>query len=156
VAELDGDLPVSDVKTMVMRFDDSTWRTRLSADLLGLFAGLALLLAAIGVYGVMAQAVQQRTQEIGLRMALGADRRSILTLVMGRALAIVSAGVVAGVGLSLASMRLLDSLLYEVRPHDPATLAALAAGLLAVALLASYVPARRAMRVDPLTSLRAD
>jgi ABC-type antimicrobial peptide transport system permease subunit len=140
----------------MMRLDDSTWRTRLSADLLGLFAGLALLLASVGVYGVMAQAVQQRTQEIGLRMALGADRRSIFTLVMGRALAIVAVGVAVGVALSLASMRVLETLLYQVTPHDPTTIVVLATTLLAVALVASYIPARRAMRVDPLTSLRTD
>jgi putative ABC transport system permease protein len=156
VAALDRDLPISDVRTMTMRYADATWRTRLSAQLLAFFAGLALLLAAVGVYVVMAQAVQQRTREIGLRLALGAGRRSIFAMVMGRALAVVSAGVTVGVALSLASMRILESLLYEVTPHDPATLAALAASLLAVALLASYVPARRAMRVDPLTSLRAD
>ena len=104
----------------------------------------------------MAQAVEQRTREIGVRMALGAERRNIFALVIGRALVIAGVGAVVGVGLSLLSMRFLDALLYQVRPNDPVTLAVLAAGLLAISLLASYVPARRATRVDPWTSPRAD
>ena len=156
IRTLDRDLPVTNVKTMGTRFGDATWRTRLSADLLGLFAGLALLLAAIGLYGVMAQSVEQRTREIGVRMALGAERRNIFALVITRALAIAAVGIVVGVGLSLLSMRFLDALLYQVRPNDPLTLGVLAAGLLGVCLLASYIPARRATRVDPWTSLRAD
>ncbi len=156
IRTLDRDLPVTNVKTMGTRFGDATWRTRLSADLLGLFAGLALLLAAIGLYGVMAQSVEQRTREIGVRMALGAERRNIFALVITRAFAISAVGIAVGVGLSLVSMRFLDALLYQVTPNDPITLGVLAAGLLAVCLLASYVPARRATRVDPWTSLRAD
>jgi putative ABC transport system permease protein len=156
IAALDRDLPVSTIKTMGNRFGDATWRTRLSADLLALFAALALLLAAIGLYGVMAQAVEQRTREIGVRIALGAERRNIFALVIGRAFAIALAGIAAGIGLSLMSMRFLDTLLYDVKPNDPATLGVLAVVLLVVSLLASYVPARRATRVDPLTSLRAE
>ena len=147
---------MTNVKTMGTRFGDATWRTRLSADLLALFAALALLLAAIGLYGVMAQAVEQRTREIGVRMALGAERRNIFTLVIGRALTSRRSAIAVGVGLSLMSMRFLDALLYQVKPNDPTTLGVLAAGLLVVSLLASYVPARRATRVDPWTSLRAD
>jgi putative ABC transport system permease protein len=156
IAALDADLPVSTIKTMGNRFGDATWRTRLSADLLALFAALALLLAAIGLYGVMAQAVEQRTREIGVRMALGAERRNIFALVIGRAFAIAVAGIAVGIGLSLMSMRFLEALLYQVTPNDPMTLGVLAAVLLIVSLLASYVPARRATRVDPLTSLRAE
>ena len=147
---------MTNVKTMGTRFGDATWRTRLSADLLALFAALALLLAAIGLYGVMAQTVEQRTREIGVRLALGAERRNIFTLVLGRALAIASIGVVLGVGLALLSTRFLDTLLYQVEANDPATLTVLAIGSLGIAALASYLPARRAARVDPWTSLRAD
>jgi len=156
IAALDADLPVSTIKTMGNRFGDATWRTRLSADLLGLFAALALLLAAVGLYGVMAQAVEQRTREIGVRIALGAERRNIFALVLGRAFAIALTGIIVGIGLSLMSMRFLDALLYNVKPNDPTTLSVLAAVLLVVSLLASYIPARRATRVDPLTSLRAE
>jgi putative ABC transport system permease protein len=153
---LDADLPVVNVKTMGDRFGDATWRTRLSADLLTLFAALALLLAAIGLYGVMAQGVAQRTREIGVRMALGADRGTIFRLVISRALIIGTIGVAVGVGVSVLLTPFLDTLLYEVKPNDPLTIAVLAIVLIAVTLLASYVPARRATRVDPLTSLRAE
>jgi predicted permease len=156
IRALDRDLPVANVKTMGARFGDATWRTRLSADLLALFAALALILAAIGLYGVMAQTVEQRTREIGVRLALGAERRNIFALVLGRALAIASIGVVLGVGLALLSTRFLDTLLYQVEANDPATLTVLAIGSLGIAALASYLPARRAARVDPWTSLRAD
>jgi putative ABC transport system permease protein len=153
---LDPDLPILNVKTMGNRFGDATWRTRLSADLLALFAALALLLAAVGLYGVMAQAVEQRTREIGVRIALGANRGSIFMLVLGRALIIGTIGVVVGVALSILSTPLLEALLYRVKPRDPITLATLAILLIGVTLLASYLPARRATRVDPLTSLRAE
>jgi ABC-type antimicrobial peptide transport system permease subunit len=138
------------------RFGDATWRTRLTADLLGLFATLALLLAGLGLYGVMAQAVEQRTREIGVRMALGAGRGAIFALVIGRALVITLIGTGLGVVLSLLSTRALETLLYQVRPNDPLILATLAGLLLTVGIIASYVPARRGTRVDPLTSLRTD
>jgi putative ABC transport system permease protein len=154
--KLDPELPVVNVKTMGNRFGEATWRTRLSADLLTLFAALALLLAAIGLYGVMAQIVEQRTREIGVRMALGADRANIFRLVISRALIIGIIGVAVGVGITMWSMRFLDALLYQVKSDDPLTIAILAIVLMAVTLLASYVPARRATRVDPLTSLRAE
>jgi putative ABC transport system permease protein len=153
---LDPDLPLGNIKTMGNRFGDATWRTRLSADLLGLFAGLALLLAAIGLYGVTAQGVEQRAREIGVRMALGANRARIFRLVIGRALIIGAIGVAVGVGLSVFAMGQLEALLYQVKPHDPITITGFALVLIAVTLLASYLPARRATRVDPLTSLRAE
>jgi ABC-type lipoprotein release transport system permease subunit len=156
VQALDRDLPVTDIKTMGHRFGDATWRTRLTADLLGLFATLALLLAGLGLYGVMAQAVEQRTREIGVRMALGAGRGAIFALVIGRALVITLIGTGLGVVLSLLSTRALETLLYQVRPNDPLILATLAGLLLTVGIIASYVPARRGTRVDPLTSLRTD
>jgi putative ABC transport system permease protein len=153
---LDPDLPLTDIKTMERRFDDATWRTRVSAWLLGSFALLALLLAALGVYGVITQGVAQRTREIGVRLAMGATRDDILRLVIGRALSLAIAGVALGIAIAVPSMRLLTALLYRVQPSDPVVLGTLAATLLAVALLAGYVPARRATRVDPLRTLRAE
>lgn len=154
--KLDPDLPVVNVKTMGNRFGEATWRTRLGAELLSLFAALAVLLAAIGLYGVIAQSVEQRTREIGVRMALGADRGDIFRLVLGRALAVGAIGIVMGVVLSMLSTPFLDALLYQVHPRDLRTMGVLATALLAVTLLASYVPARRATRVDPLASVRAE
>jgi putative ABC transport system permease protein len=156
VAALDPDLPVEHIKTMRDRFGDATWRTRLSADLLALFAAVALALAAIGLYGVMAQAVEQRAREIGVRLALGADRASIFTLVMRRALSSTIGGIAAGGMLALTFTRFLEPLLYRVSRNNPAMFALDAAILLGVSVLAACIPARRASRVDPLTSLRAE
>jgi putative ABC transport system permease protein len=156
VHTLDPDLPLVDIKTMNERFGDATWRSRLSAWLLGVFAALALVLAALGLYGVMSQGVEQRRREIGVRMALGADRRDIMKMIIGRVVTISLAGIVLGIVLAVPSMRLLIALLYEVRPDDPQVFAVLSLALLGVALLAGYVPARRATRVDPLTTLRSE
>ena len=109
-----------------------------------------MLLAGLGVYGVMTQGVQQRTREIGVRLALGAARGDILRLVIGRALVIAVAGIAVGIALALPSMKLLTALLYQVKPGDPVVLGALALLLLGVALVAGYLPARRATRLDPL------
>ena len=128
----------------------------MSAWLLGVFAMLALVLAALGLYGVMSQGVEQRRREIGVRMALGASRRDIMTLIIGRVVAIATAGIVLGIVLAVPSMRLLIALLYQVRPDDPQVLAMLSLALLSVAVLAGYLPARRATRVDPLTTLRSE
>jgi putative ABC transport system permease protein len=156
VHALDPDLPLVDIKTMYERFGDATWRTRMSAWLLGAFAMLALVLAAVGIYSVMSQGVAQRTREIGVRMALGAARADILRLIIGRVFAIALTGIVLGVVLAIPSMRLLTALLYQVTPGDPFVFGLLAFVLLAVAVLAGYVPARRASHLDPLTTLRAD
>jgi putative ABC transport system permease protein len=156
VAALDPDLPLVDVKMMDARFGDATWRTRTSAWLLGVFSLLALLLAAIGIYGVVSQSVAQRSRELGVRVALGASREDILRLVLGRASIFAIAGVVLGLALTIPAMQLLTTLLYQVQPGDPAVLSSLALGLLAIALVASYVPARRATRVSPLSVLRGD
>lgn len=110
----------------------------------------------MGIYGVMSQGVQQRTREIGVRMALGAGRSDILHLIIGRVCLIAMAGIVLGVVLGVPSMRLLTALLYEVSPWDPTVHGLLAFVLLAVTVLAGYIPARRATRVDPLTTLRAE
>jgi putative ABC transport system permease protein len=156
VQALDPDLPLTDIKMMGERFKDATWRTRVSAWLLGVFASLALVLAALGTYGVMSQGVEQRRKEIGVRMALGAGRREILRLIIGRVVAVAIAGIVLGVALAVPAMKLLTALLYQVRPGDPWVFAGLAFVLLTVTLLAGYIPARRATRVDPLTTLRSE
>jgi putative ABC transport system permease protein len=156
VRALDPDLPLVDIKTMNERFGDATWRTRMTAWLLGVFAALALVLAALGLYGVMSQGVEQRRREIGVRIALGAGRRDIMKLIIGRVVAIALAGIMLGILLAVPSMRLLISLLYQVRPNDPVVFAMLALALLGVAVLAGYIPARRATRVDPLTTLRSE
>ncbi|MGH9584247.1 MAG: FtsX-like permease family protein, partial [Bryobacteraceae bacterium] len=122
--------------------------------LVGLFAAAALALAAVGIYGVVAFSVTRRTQEIGIRMALGAERRDVLRLVVGEGARMAAGGVVIGIGASLAITRLLSSLLFGISATDPLTFAAVAVLLSLVALAASYIPARRAMKVDPMTALR--
>jgi putative ABC transport system permease protein len=156
LAALDRDLPISDVKTMDERYGEATWRTWMIGMLLTLFASLAVVLALVGIFGVLAQGVAQRTREIGVRMALGAARGDILRLVLGRASAMAALGVAGGLGVAWFASRLLKTLLYEVEPNDPAVLSALAVLLFIVALAASYIPARRATRVDPLETLRSE
>lgn len=156
VRALDANLPLSELKTMDDRVADAMWRTRISAWLLSAFAALALLLTAIGVFGVMAQAVAQRTAEIGIRMALGAQARDILGLVLGRAAVVTAIGIVIGAGSALLLTRLLAALLYGVEPGDPATLVSVAVLLGVTALVAGYIPARRATRVDAIAALRAE
>ena len=134
----------------------STEQPRLSVLLLGGLGALALLLAIIGIYGVVSYSVAQRTQEIGVRMALGATGPDVLRMVVRQAVVLVAAGVVIGVGASLALGSMMQSLLFEISPRDPATLVAIVACLAAVALVASLVPARRATRVDPLVALRSE
>ena len=122
--------------------------------LVGVFAATALVLAAVGIYGVVAFSVTRRTQEIGIRMSLGAQRGNILSLVLGEGARMAAFGVVIGIGASLAVTRLMSSLLFGVSATDPLTFAGVAILLSGVALLASYIPARRAMHVDPLVALR--
>ena len=122
--------------------------------LVGVFAASALVLAAVGIYGIVAFSVARRTQEIGIRMALGAERRDVLRLIVGEGARLAVAGVALGLAGAFAVTRLVASLLFGVSATDPATFAAVAALLAAVALLASYVPARRAMRLDPNVALR--
>jgi len=142
------------VKTMDELMADSASAPRLTLVLLGAFAGLALLLAAIGIYGVMSCTVNQRKHELGIRAALGADAGQVLRLVVGGAMALALAGVVIGTAAALALTRVLESLLYGVSATDPGTFAAVAALVALVALLASYIPARRAMRIPPVEALR--
>jgi putative ABC transport system permease protein len=131
-----------------------TGMRRFNVVLLGLFAGLALLLAAVGIYGVMSYLVTQRTSEIGVRMALGASPSDVLRLVLGHSARLLVVGVVLGILATLASGKLLASIVFHVKPNDPALIAAITLLLGVVALLASYLPARRAARVDPMVALR--
>jgi predicted permease len=156
VRALDAHLPLSEVKTMDDRVADAMWRTRVGAWLLSAFAVLALLLTAIGIFGVMAQAVAQRTAEIGIRMALGAQARDVLSLVLRRAAVVTAVGIVIGAVSALLLTRLLTALLYGVEPGDPVTFVSVAVLLGVIALVAGYIPARRATRVDAIAALRAE
>jgi ABC-type antimicrobial peptide transport system permease subunit len=122
--------------------------------LVGLFSGLALLLAAIGIYGVLSYLVTQRTREIGIRMSLGASRANVLSVVLRHGMRLAGLGFAAGLAAELAAGRLIGSLLHEVRPNDPAILFETVLSLAGVALVACYIPARRAARVDPMVALR--
>jgi len=154
VEGLDPALPVVRLQTMDDVFAEAIGRPRLLAQLLGVFAGLALLLAAIGAYGVLAYMVTERRREIGIRMALGADRRSVVRLVLSQGLGLTLAGVAGGLAVAFAMNRVLASLLFGVRPSDPATIAGVIALIATVALIACYLPARSATRVDPMIVLR--
>ncbi len=154
VREVDSNLPLAGVRTQVEVANESLRIERLFARLLSLFGLLALMLAAIGLYGVMAYAVTQRTKEIGIRMALGAQRHDVLKLVLSQGMILTLIGVVLGAGGAIGLTRLMKSLLFGVSATDPATFIVIALLLTAVALLASYVPARRATKVDPLVALR--
>ncbi|HEX8354383.1 MAG TPA: ABC transporter permease [Pyrinomonadaceae bacterium] len=156
IRSVDKEQPVSDVRTMESWLAESTARTRFGTLLLGAFACAALLLAAVGVYGVISYSVAQRRNEIGIRMALGAQGRDVVRLVVGQGMMPVLAGVGLGLLGALALTRVLSGLLYGVAATDPATFAANALLLTAVSLAACYIPARRATRVDPLTALRRE
>ncbi len=154
VASIDKDQPIFAVVTMKQLVADSVSTRRVTLVLLGLFGGLALVLAGIGIYGVIAYSVAQRTREIGIRVALGAQRRDVLRLILIQGGKIAGVGIVAGTLASLALTRLMANLLYSVSAVDPPTFAAVALGLALIAMLACYIPARRTLRVDPLVALR--
>ncbi|HEV2416774.1 MAG TPA: ABC transporter permease [Terriglobia bacterium] len=156
VGSLDSAVPLFDVRTMQQIVDDHMRETALQTFLLGLFAGLALFLAALGIYGVMAYLVVQRTCEFGIRMALGAQKNDILRMVAGQGLRVTLIGVAIGIACALALTRYMSSLLYGVKPTDPLTFIAVSVILTGVALLACYVPARRATKVDPIVALRCE
>jgi len=154
VQELDRDQPVTAVKTMDELVEDEVGQRRLILNLLGSFAGVALLLAVIGIYGVIAYSVAQRTHEVGIRRALGAQHGDILRLVVGQGFGLASTGVVLGVGGALALTRVMKDLLFGVSATDPVTFTGIALLFIVVALAASYIPARRAARIDPMKALR--
>jgi len=154
VRGLDPNLPVSNVRSMGEVMGESLARRRLVLTLFSLFAVLALLLAAIGIYGVLASSVAQRTRELGIRIALGATTRGVLQLVLGNGLKLVVLGIAFGLAGAIAANRLLADLLFGVSATDPLTFASIALLLFGVAILASYIPARRATKVDPLVALR--
>ncbi len=155
IASIDKDQPVSDVRTMTQWVARSLGEARFSSTLLALFAGLALLLAAIGIYSVMSYAVSQRTSEIGIRVALGADQRDIVALIVGNGIRLAAVGLAIGVGLAAVLNRAITALLYRTTGTDPLAFATAIAVLGAVAMTASYLPARRASRVAPSEALRA-
>ncbi|HKG91684.1 MAG TPA: ABC transporter permease [Gemmatimonadaceae bacterium] len=156
VRAIDADLPLTKMRTMDQVLAGSVAAQRFNAALLAGFAGLALLLAAIGLYGVVSYTVAQQTHEFGIRMALGAERRHVMRQVMGRAMQLAGAGVAAGLVGALLLTRLLTKMLYGVSATDPTTFVGLALVLTSIALLASWMPARRATRVDPVVALRND
>jgi putative ABC transport system permease protein len=156
VRQLDPDLVAAGIRTMDDVVADSVAQRRLTMMLLSVFAGAALLLAAVGIYGVMAYSVTQRTQEIGIRMALGAQQRDVLRMVVKQAALVVSVGIATGAAGAFAVTRLMTGLLFEVRPGDPATFIAVSLMLALVAIVASYIPGRRATKVDPVIALRAE
>ena len=156
VRRVESNLPVNEVKTQIEQSDETLRTERLYARLLSFFGALALLLAGIGLYGVLAYAVAQRTQEIGIRVALGAQSGDVLRLVIGQGILLALLGVVIGIGGAFGSTRLLQTMLYGVDATDSLTFAVIAGVLLLVVLLACWIPARRAARVDPLVALRCE
>jgi len=156
IAVLDPDQAVSDIATMEENIADSLASRRLSMTLLGVFAALALGLASIGLYGVMALTVTQRTRELGIRLALGADRAQVFRLVLGQGFLLVAIGLIAGLLLAALTGRALASILYDVSVWDLTGFFSAAVILIGVALVACCVPARRATRVDPIVALRTE
>jgi len=154
IQSIDPGLPISNVLSMNDVLDRSLASRRFSAELVGGFAGLAVLLASIGIYGLLAYMVGQRSREIGIRMALGARRDDILRMFLRKGVALAGVGIVAGVVVSASTASLMAGLLYGVRSHDPAVFLIVPLLLLAVAVLASYLPARRATKVNPMIALR--
>ena len=156
IQEMVPDLPIYDIETMANRVSVASAHARFSATLLGIFAVIALALAVVGIYGVMTFTVSQRTREIGIRMALGADRAKVIRMVVGEGVVLAGVGVAIGVAMALGLTRVLRTLLYDIKPSDPMTYAGLVVLLGATALAAAWIPARRAARVDPAGVLKGE
>jgi putative ABC transport system permease protein len=153
---IDPNQPVADIKTMERWASESVARPRFRTLLLGVFSAVALILSVVGIFGVMSYTVTQRTRELGIRMALGAQRRDVLKLVIGQGMILALVGVATGLAASFGLTRIMSSLLFEVSPTDPLTFGAIAMLLTLVALVACYLPARRATQVDPMIALRSE
>jgi ABC-type antimicrobial peptide transport system permease subunit len=156
VQQIDPNLPVKQVRTQQQQIDATMQQERLFASLTAGFGLLALTLACVGVYGIMAYTVSQRTNEIGIRLALGAVRGQIRSMVLRETGWIAAAGILAGLGVALLLVRLIKSMLYGLKPYDPLTLGGSALLLLLTAIVAGWVPAHRASRVEPVEALRHD
>ena len=156
VAGVDPGVPVGEATTMTAIVADELWRERLTAQLTGVFALIALGLAAIGVYAVVAYSVARRTREFGVRLALGASRASVVALALREAMRPIALGALAGAAATMAASRVIQAFLFEVSAFDPLAFAAAAAALIGVALAAAWLPARRASRLDPLDALRRE
>jgi putative ABC transport system permease protein len=156
VKKLDRDIPVYNIRTMDQALGSTLELERFTMFLVSIFAAVALTLAAVGLYGVMSYAVSQRAREIGIRMALGARRSDVMMMVIGQGIKLVGAGILIGLGGALALTRYMETLVFGVSPTDPLTYVTIVSLLTLVALLACWIPARRATRVDPMVALRAD
>jgi putative ABC transport system permease protein len=154
IQKFDPEIPVYNIATMLERIGELSSETRSYTLLMGLFASLALLLSMIGIYGVMAYSVSQRTHEIGVRVALGAESSDVIRMIIAQGVRLAVAGVAVGLVAGAALTRLMTSLLFDVSATDPLTFAVVSVALLIVALAACYIPARRAARVDPVVALR--
>src|SRR5205807_4306007 len=154
VSRFDSNLLIVGMKTETEQIDEDLYQERLMSVLSGLFAALAVTVACVGVYGLLAFQVARRTQEIGIRLALGAEREDVLGLVLGQGARLAIAGTLIGCAAALGVTRYVQSFLFGVQPADPLTLMAVAALLVGLALIASYIPARRATEVDPMVTLR--
>jgi putative ABC transport system permease protein len=156
VAALDENLPAQDLQPLTETVSLASWSARTGAAVLGVFSLLGLVLAAIGIYGVISYSVSRRTREIGLRMALGAETRDVIKLIVKQGMGLTLIGALIGLMLAVTVTRLLASLLYGVTATDPATFAGVVLFVIGVAMLACYLPARRATKVDPMKALRCE
>ncbi len=156
VWSVDANLPLANVSTLDYLYDQSIARTSFTLIMLGIAGAMALLLGTVGLYGVIAYSVSQRTREIGIRIALGAQQKEVTGMFVRQGLLLTGIGVAFGLAAAIAAMRLMSSLLFHVSPVDPLTYAAVTVGLVAAALLASYLPSRRAASVNPVEALRAE